>query len=388
MNRRTTVALPVSLAFGVVACSAPPTESVSSESSDPQGPQGPESGGTSPGAPLASPPALVPTTAPSDSVELEDDVIMAGDLLPSGSTPECEARIAGTEETRALLQPFPISHHDFIRRTVYSWTVPEQIDELRDDPTLLTRSMSSNGERGRAADLILAAGEADPFARLLSELRFEKRRFAWTNPWATVMGFTGEDYGDRLLAITLKQQAIVGRLVASGSGLTWAFFDLEGFELDEQTVLEQSDRLAAVYFVDETDPSFCGGSFNVLGSVLREVFLCNEAMIESWSAFTPEIQAEVERGIAALETLSSALAGRACSDADLLPFGIECWREQVVQQWNEETDGSSTLLRMYEQSLAFPNDLYLPRRDNLERLIERLRLVPFDETPIVHVASE
>jgi hypothetical protein len=391
VNRRGPGAFQVSLALGVVACSAPSGESPQSGTSDTPGPDGTVSNpvATAPhGSTDPEPHGLEPVTVPTEVLVSDDDFIIA-EVGPGGTlTPECQARIAGGEETRALMQLFAVSHQDFIRRTLYSWTVPEQIEELRADPTLLTRSMSSNGQRGRSADLILAAAEQDEFAKLLSELRFEKRRFAWTNPWATAMGFTGEGYGDRLLAITLKEDAIVGRLLADRARLTWAFFDLAGQQLDPQTVRDHSERLAAVYFVDESDPAFCGGSFHTLGSVMREFFLCNEQMIEGWSAFTPEIQAEVERGIAALDTLSSALAGRACSDVDVFGFGIECWRERVMVEWRAAPDVESTLLGMYEQSLAFPNDLYLPRRDNLERLLERLRLVPFDEDPLIHSASE
>jgi hypothetical protein len=304
--------------------------------------------------------------------------------LPVGENPElaCAATVAGTEQSQALLQPFVMLHQDVARRTLFSWTVPEQIEELKADPTLLTRSMSTNGERGRSADLILEAAATDPMAALLAEPRFEKRRFAWSNPWATLLGFTGEDYGDRLLAITLKQEAYIGRLIASGSGLSWAFFDTSGAPVSNEQVLAAPERIAAVYFADLRDPAACGGSIFRSGSVFREYFLCNESMIESWSAYTTELEAEVARGVEALQALHSALDNRSCDSVGQTPA---CWRERVVQSWELPVDaGSANLVGLYEQSLAFPSDLYLTTASNIAGLLTRLGEVPFDEEPLVH----
>jgi hypothetical protein len=122
---------------------------------------------------------------------------------------------------------------------------------------------------------------------------------------------------------------------------------------------------------------------------MREFFVLNESMIESWSAFTPELQAEVARGIEALTTLESALMGRACFEPDVsAAVSPICWRERVLEVWDDPTLAASSLLGLYELALAFPNDLYLPTRDNLRRLIETLELVPFDEEPLIHIAAD
>jgi hypothetical protein len=277
------------------------------------------------------------------------------------------------------MQPFAVFHEQVARRTLYSWTTAEQIEELRTDPTLLTRSMTSEGERGRASDVILEHAETDPLAALLARPEYEKKRFAWSNPWATLLGWAGETYGDRLLGITLREEAWLGRLLLDSSNvLHWAFFDTLGNPIDSALVLASPERLAAVYFVDARDPAFCGGTINHTGSVFREYFVCNEAMVERWEAFTPALTAELEGGIAALEALRTSLEHANC---DVLTEPPACWRERVVAAWdtNLATAAQSTLVGLYEASLALPNDLYMPSLRNIEYLLEALRRVPTDE---------
>jgi hypothetical protein len=384
----------VTLVLGVAACSAP-----ASERSEPVPSSAVSVRVTSPADPGAA-----PTTTSEQSTGLigptatNSDVIVDGDpLLPRPASAleedlrpssDCSDPFQGTAESRALLESFSVGNDSFARRVLYSWTVREQIAELRQDPTLLTRAMSSSGQRGKSADLLLEAALSDDFAALLSELRFANRRFAWTNPWATALGFTGEDYGDQLLRITLREDAIVGRVVADESGLAWTFSDLAGQLLDRETVFANSERIAAIYFVDERDPAICQSTVSRAGSVMREFFLCNESMIESWVAFTPEIRAEVERGIAALQVLDDAARTRVCAtEESSLATDPGCWRSLVVAEWKEPDVASDTLLGLYELGLAFPNDLYQPSRDTFARIIERLEQVPLTDEPLVHTAE-
>src|SRR4051812_2129713 len=55
-----------------------------------------------------------------------------GDLVAAGSP-------------TAELAAFELRHDDFARRTLYSWTTPDQVRELREDPTLLTRAATAEG---------------------------------------------------------------------------------------------------------------------------------------------------------------------------------------------------------------------------------------------------
>src|SRR5665213_1566292 len=46
----------------------------------------------------------------------------------------------------SLLKQQAVYNNDFVRNTFYTWTTAEQIEELRKQPTLLTRSQSKTGE--------------------------------------------------------------------------------------------------------------------------------------------------------------------------------------------------------------------------------------------------
>ncbi|HEX7672156.1 MAG TPA: hypothetical protein VF395_21320, partial [Polyangiaceae bacterium] len=123
------------------------------------------------------------------------------DAAPARSP--CDAPDA-SPSAQALLAPYVADGVHVGVETVYTWTTQAQIDELRQDPTLLTRSASVVGERGRATDYLLSRAATDDIAAILSRPKFEKKRFGWTNAWATALGWQGETYGDQLLEIRLR----------------------------------------------------------------------------------------------------------------------------------------------------------------------------------------
>jgi hypothetical protein len=144
-----------------------------------------------------------------------------------------------------------------------------------------------------------------------------------------------------------------------------------------ETVKANPERIAAVFFIDDSHAGLCGGTFH--GSEpFREYVVCNEAMIESWSAYTPEIRAELVAGIGALQVLRDALARGACR---LGETDIECWRERALSSWAAEP---TELLEGYEASLAFPNPVYMPTLDNLDALIAAVQAALFAPAPLVH----
>jgi hypothetical protein len=261
------------------------------------------------------------------------------------------------------------------RTVIYSWTTQTQIDELRVDPTLLTRSMTLTGERGRASDYILSMAPYDEIAAILAGPEFENKRFGWANPWATVLGWSGETYGDQLLEIRLRPEAWIGRVLTSTG--EWAFFDTNNDPVSLDDVKAHPERIAAVYFVDDQNAFNCGGTFGS-GPAYREYFIANESMIESWSAYTVEIRDELLRAIDTLEAFRGTLAEAGCQTAT---GSIECWREAVVALWQREP---ATLLEQYETSLTFPNELYVATTSNIDRLVERLQAVLFEPNPLTH----
>ncbi len=297
------------------------------------------------------------------------------------ATPTCSSAVEDDSNVRALLDSYAITNAPLLReRTLYSWTTAEQIAELRDDPTLLTRSADSNGEKGRAADLIHEQATTDVVAELLDRPEYANKRFAWVSPWATLLGWTGEDYGDRLLAMKLKPEAFIATLVGS-SPLEWSFSTADGTPIGAEEVLANPHRLAAVYFIDPRDSGYCGGTIANAGSVFREFLVCNESMLESWSAFTPELQAELEQNQSALQAFQVTLTASRCQPWVEGP----CHAAEVLQLWLSPRDELTTTLAYYFSALAFPNGLYEPTAATMGTLLDRLRAVPMNAEPLVHL---
>jgi hypothetical protein len=287
---------------------------------------------------------------------------------------------AASATLTAEMLAFGVRHDDFARRTLYSWTTAAQVQELRDDPRLLTRAATAEGEPGRAAEILLSHAKSDALAALLAEPRFENKRFGWSNPWATVRGFGGESYGNHLLRISLREQAWIGRLIVGRDGsLEWAFADVRGNPVAAAEVLGSPERLAAVYFVDLRGAG-CG-SLGLIGSAFREYFVCNEAMLESFELYTAEVRAEVERSISALAGLREALLDGRCSTVE------DCWPEVALREWGADGAGEPRLGARYLAALAFPSGEYSPTPVNVAQLLRLLRQVPFD-APLLHTYPE
>ena len=318
--------------------------------------------------------ALAPVAESAESPSGFEDLgvqrrCSVGDLVEAGSA-------------TAEMAAFAVRHDDFARRTLYSWTTAEQVRELRDDPTLLTRAATAEGEPGRAAEVILAHAASDRLAALLAAPRFANKRFGWSNPWATVQGFGGESYGNHLLRITLREQAWIGRLMVGYDGsLAWAFADTFGSPVAAADVLASPERLAAVYFVDLRGAGAGCGSLGSIGSAFREYFVCNEAMLESFELYTSEIRSEVERSISALAGLSQTLLEERCARVDL------CWPDAALSVWGGDGKGELTLGAHYIAALAFPSLDYAPTPANVAQLLKLLRQIPFD-APLLHTYPE
>jgi hypothetical protein len=261
------------------------------------------------------------------------------------------------------------------RRVLYSWTTREQVAELRADATLLTRAASANGERGRASDSLADRASTDELAALLSGPQFEKKRFGWTNAWATLLGWAGESYGDQLLEIRLRPDALIAVFDSRSNEIT--VFDVNNQPVDRSVALAAPERIAAIYFVDASDFLGCNGTFGP-GSVYREYVLCNEGMIEQWSLGTAELREHLVTARDGLGSLRDSLAAAGCRVAEA---NIACWREAVVGIWGDQPINP---LQAYEASLAFPNDLYMPSANNLERIMQRIDTVLFEPDPLVH----
>src|SRR5690606_14519093 len=114
------------------------------------------------------------------------------------------------------------------------------------------------------------------------------------------------------------------------------------------------------------------------GSTFREYFVVNEWMIERWGAYTPEIRAELDRGIDALEALLGELRNAECE------LYVGCTLLQLTEYWRGENMDLNSMGMFYMASLAFQNPRYEPYADNLVALLEALKDVPFDDEPLEH----
>lgn len=213
-----------------------------------------------------------------------------------------------------------VFNQDFVRRDLYTWTTTEQIQLLRNNKKLLTKSQSE--KYGKAIyDLMLEerSKAGDPIATFLLQDAFAKKRFSWPHPWATVRGYPNENYGDQLLRIRMKEEAIYGNFVTSRSDTTFHFYSSTGKQLDPDFVMLHPERLAVVYFVHakktKKKEAHYRGTYSRHYNIktietefpYREYVICNESMIEEWSYGTQMIKAEIKKDIRYLTMLIEAI---------------------------------------------------------------------------------
>ncbi len=202
-----------------------------------------------------------------------------------------------------------LSDDKFARRTLYTWTTTEQADALRASDQLLVREVSP--VHGPAAvDIALSelAATGDPVAKLLYTTTYAKSRFAWHAPWATRLGWPGEHYGDELIRVTLKADAII--LLLHRAHGVFVAHDLEDRPIALADVLAHPERIAALYFVNDG-----------VGAQFREFVLCNESMIESWEIGTDEIARELADEADLLEHLGQQIGDRTIGPTPDTPGG-------------------------------------------------------------------
>ncbi len=211
-----------------------------------------------------------------------------------------------------------------VQNELYTWTSKAQIEQLRNSKTLLIKSKSD--KKGKANyDLVLETKKAkgDSTAAFLLRDCFAKKRFAWPHSWATVRGYPGENYGDQLLKITLKDDAIFGSFVNNEDiDSAFHFYNMKGKELDADYVKLHPEKLAVVYFVNarktkKKSPKY-HGTYGPKHSYIRttstefpyrEYVICNEGMIKEWSYGTAAILHKMKSELVYLKTADQLLSG-------------------------------------------------------------------------------
>jgi hypothetical protein len=272
----------------------------------------------------------------------------------------------------------------FARPVLYTWTTDTQADELRATRVLLARSRSP--KRGPSHfDSTLqrdADGTSAALARALRKAPLARRRFAWPAAYATILGFGKERYGDRLIRVELKPEAVVARY-APGTPSPWAFHDLKGHPVAASTVVDHPETLGAIYHVAQASPAAEGREAS---PGYREYVLCNEAMIASFSESTDAIRAEIDAEIAALRALagsvsSGAAAGEPAGEADA------AWSAGVGNRARAAAAPDMPPRARYEASLAFGTPPYRPTQPRLAALITALARARPSGDPLDHRPS-
>ncbi|MDI3289296.1 hypothetical protein [Polyangium sp. 15x6] len=305
---------------------------------------------------------------------------------PSASAPVWTSPNQGEEEILQKFAPYAVTDGSIARRVLYTWTTREQIAALEKDRVLLTRTESPEHGASYFDQMLHARAVAkDPLAEVLRTTPFARARYAWTAPWATTFGLGGESYGDRLLRVTLKQDAWVAVLMTSKKNLEVR--DLAGKPVPIADALAHPERIAAVYFAHDTPVT--GYAASMAGPEervgYREYVLCNESMIESWSIRTPEIRKELLDGAAALRALARFLF---LHPPERRFTGVR-WNVQVVKETFPLAEPVPTLFGMYEASLAFPSGVYEPESNRLN--IVAARIEEYEEqqkgSPLTHTPT-
>ncbi|HEU0030136.1 MAG TPA: hypothetical protein VFQ53_05870 [Kofleriaceae bacterium] len=287
---------------------------------------------SAPAAPRTTPPPDPAASAPTDPATRAIQAL-AGDALPPDR---------------------------YARRTLYTWTTAEQIEALRAGGPLLVRAESPTNGASFLAQLLytLAHERRDPMARVLATTTFAKMRFAWHAPWATRAGWPGEQYGDQLIRVTLRPEAIVVALDAATG--TFDARDLANHPVPIAAVLGAPERIAAIYFVAIRARS--GDGLPRAPATYREFALCNEAMIESWEVGTPAIDQALARDRATLDAVIAF--------AEHQPGA----RRMALQAWTGAPVNDPTMA--YSAALALASPLYWLDRDRLVQLRAQLAATP------------
>jgi hypothetical protein len=253
---------------------------------------------------------------------------------------------------------------DYARRTLYTWTTREQVDELRKTKQLLVRDESPlHGATYYEQVVHALATRGDAIARLLDTTAFAKSRFAWHAPWATRRGWPGEDYGDQLVQITLRPESYV--LALSTRDAAFTATDLKHAPVALADVAAHPERIAAVYFVSDVDDP--AATIPRPSATFREVVVCNESMIESWAVGTDDIASELAREAAALDKLARALHAASAPPDPIAVAGV----------WAAAADAKDRRPeRAYAAALALDSPNYRLDPDALAALARLLRTTP------------
>lgn len=268
--------------------------------------------------------------------------------------------VAQPATLEAELRARVVTDDDFARRELYTWTTVEQVAALRRTRTLLVATASSGSGPSPFVKALAGRASRDALvARLLDDPALSRRRYAWTTPYGTVMPRGPRAYGDALVRIVLRPEALVVRF-APAERVGVRVVDMRGAPVPVERALAEARRIGAVLHV-RAGPG--------TPSPFREYVVVNEAMVESWEVSTPAVAARVDADRALLERLAEGAFGRHGRVAS------SSWRALPRRL---------TVEALWSASLAFDVPAYRPTARNARALAEALDGYDRSGPPLIH----
>lgn len=263
---------------------------------------------------------------------------------PSAPVTQAAVRPAGLEQ-RAVLAGSPD------RRVLYTWTTTAQIDALRAGGKLLHRKRSARGGRSRF-DRAIRTTPKRPIVRHLTAPDLAFRRFAWPYPWATLLGWPGEQYGNQLLRVELKPcQTAICRVTCKEN-----FYDTMTME---RTLTDVKLRWRRDRPVEKVGAVFhdhmAAGQGTPMRVALREYVLFKPAMIAGFSHGDARCLAAIRADLAFLD--------------DLLTRTPKFLARTLPSRWPIRVRSEA---EAFIANLAFLNPNYRPDVANLKRARDAL----------------
>ncbi len=265
------------------------------------------------------------------------------------------------------LGPFEVMAGSLARRRLYSWTTDAQRAELLRTGTLLTRAASPT--RGLAyahAVLDARADQGDRAAALLRAEAFQRARFGWPSAFAALLGGGDESYGQRLVRIVLKPEALFAVLrVGAAPEEDITFVDAEDRPVELAFALAHPERIAVVYFEHRARADARFGSY-------REYVVCNEFMIEEWSLDGESLSRELETEASALDRLAAYLDGREIAPVEL------------SAAWRAHRDAMAPSVGVaWARAVALGSEPYALSHAAVTALVRAVRAVSVEPSPFV-----
>ncbi|MBL8679473.1 MAG: hypothetical protein JNK05_09925 [Myxococcales bacterium] len=258
------------------------------------------------------------------------------------------------------------------REVLYSWTPPDRAAAIAQSRVLLAATAQSGNAPSPFSRLLTRLrsreGELGLVARaLLEDPALNRYRYAWSNAYATALGFIGRSYGTALVRIELAPNALVLRLDPRDVR-PLRLYDREQREVPLRRFDELRGRIAAVYHVRRS------GDVRV---PFREYVVCNASAVARWSLATPPVREEIARERELVSALYDALAAR--STPSLSP------RERYAE-WNASTRSSApTLAHRWARAMATAAPHYDLSLVNLRALAAALAL--YDTNTVTEQSS-